>query len=213
MTRVLAMFPLGTVALPWTVLPLHIFEARYRTLMEELTDGRVDPPEFGIVLIERGSEVGGGDQRSAIGTVVRLVNHRQFADGRWLVLASGTSRVRVTRWLPDAPYPRAEVEDWPDEPLNDPGLLEDITRRVRRTLALAVELGDAQGEIDFTLADDPTVASWQVCAAAPLGPFDRQRLLALSDPIERLAHLGALVQDLQDAMNFRLSGEGRPEET
>lgn len=205
------MFPLGTVALPWTVLPLHIFEARYRALMQELTDGTLDPPEFGIVLIERGSEVGGGDQRSGVGTVVRLVNHREFADGRWLVLVSGTTRVQIERWLPAAPYPRAEVEDWPDEPLDTPDLLEDVTRQVRRTLALAVELGEAQGEIDFQLADDPTVAAWQVCAAAPLGPFDRQRLLALSDPTERLAQLTALVADAHEAMNFRLSGGGRPE--
>ena len=132
-SRLLPMFPLGTVALPWTVMPLHIFEERYRALMRDLTDGTLDPPEFGIVLIERGSEVGGGDQRSGIGTVVRLVNHRQFDDGRWLVLATGTGRVRIENWLPDAPYPRAEVEDWPDEPWSaDPSLLEEVGRQVPR---------------------------------------------------------------------------------
>ena len=70
MTR-MAMFPLGTVLLPTGILPLHVFELRYRRMIEECL--AADTPEFGVVMIERGREVGGGDQRSHVGTVARIV--------------------------------------------------------------------------------------------------------------------------------------------
>ena len=69
MSRTLGMFPLSTVLFPQAGLPLHVFEERYRTLMAECLDG---DGEFGVVLIARGSEVGGGDQRVDIGTVARI---------------------------------------------------------------------------------------------------------------------------------------------
>ena len=65
------MFPLGTVLFPYATLPLHVFEPRYRVLVHDCLAS--DAPEFGVVLIERGSEVGGGDVRFRTGTVARLV--------------------------------------------------------------------------------------------------------------------------------------------
>ena len=112
------MFPLGTVLLPGTYLPLHVFEERYHALVPDcLTADR----EFGVVLIERGSEVGGGDASTGVGTVARIVEAPRFDDGRWALGAVGARRVRVRAWLPDDPFPRAEVEDWPD-PVPSPGL-------------------------------------------------------------------------------------------
>ncbi len=66
--------------------------------------------EFGVVLIERGQEVGGGDVRFGVGTVARIVQTAELPDGRWLVDAVGTERFRVTEWLPEDPYPLAMVE-------------------------------------------------------------------------------------------------------
>src|SRR3954447_12098654 len=103
---VLPMFPLGSVLLPSVFLPLHVFEPRYRALTEHCLAGE---REFGVVLIERGSEVGGGDVRSPVGTVARILEAVQFDDGRWALGVVGTRRVRVTAWLDDDPYPRAEV--------------------------------------------------------------------------------------------------------
>ena len=68
------MFPLGTVLFPHAPLPLHIFEPRYRALVQECIDG---DGEFGVVLIERGFEVGGGDTRFGTGRTGSRVNmHR-----------------------------------------------------------------------------------------------------------------------------------------
>ncbi|MDQ2726260.1 MAG: LON peptidase substrate-binding domain-containing protein, partial [Actinomycetota bacterium] len=90
MTRQMPLFPLGTVMFPGTALPLHVFEPRYRALMDDLTGGELGTPlitpEFGIALIERGHEVGGGDQRSRIGTVARLPDAHRLDDGRWVAL-------------------------------------------------------------------------------------------------------------------------------
>ncbi|MET0884534.1 MAG: LON peptidase substrate-binding domain-containing protein, partial [Acidimicrobiales bacterium] len=105
------MFPLGTVLFPTMLLPLHVFEPRYRALVDDCVAG---DGEFGVTLIERGSEVGGGDVRTDVGTVARIVQVERFEDGRFAVAAVGTRRIRIERWLADDPYPRAEVVDWED---------------------------------------------------------------------------------------------------
>ena len=80
------MFPLETVLFPSAVLPLRVFEPRYRKMFEDLLVGN---PEFGVVLIERGSEVGGGEARSGIGTMARVLEARESGGGHWTVVAMG----------------------------------------------------------------------------------------------------------------------------
>ncbi|HEV7759443.1 MAG TPA: LON peptidase substrate-binding domain-containing protein, partial [Acidimicrobiales bacterium] len=99
------MFPLGTVLVPGMLLPLHVFEPRYRQMLDDCLAG---DRTFGVVLIERGSEVGGGDVRTGVGTLARILQAEQAADGRWALMAVGARRIRIDRWLPDDPYPRAE---------------------------------------------------------------------------------------------------------
>ena len=96
----LPMFPLGTVLLPSVYLPLHVFEPRYRELVQVCLDGN---QEFGVVLIERGSEVGGGDQRVDVGTVAQIVEATRMPDGRWALGAVGTRRIRVRGVPPGSP--------------------------------------------------------------------------------------------------------------
>src|SRR3954447_18112242 len=100
----LPMFPLGGVLLPSVYLPLHVFEPRYRELVQVCLDG---DQEFGVVLIERGSEVGGGDQRVDVGTVARIVEAPQMPEGRGALGTVAPRRIRVREWLVDYPYPRA----------------------------------------------------------------------------------------------------------
>ena len=107
MAKPMPMFPLGTVLFPHAALPLHLFEDRYRALAETCLrgDGR-----FGVVLIERGFEVGGGDQRFGVGTVARIVEAARTPDGRYLLATVGTERFRIKKWLDDDPFPRAEID-------------------------------------------------------------------------------------------------------
>jgi Lon protease-like protein len=195
------MFPLGSVLLPGMPLPLHVFEPRYQALVAYCLEGE---PEFGVVLIERGSEVGGGDARTGVGTVARIVDASRFADGRWAIGAVGTRRIRVERWLPDDPFPRAEVHDWPEEPGEiAPGQLDAVVHRFRRVLALAAELGVPVPPATVELATDPAVAVLQMTVAAPFGPADRYDLLAAAGPVERLALLAELVEGQAELLEGR----------
>jgi Lon protease-like protein len=208
----LPLFPLGTVLVPSAVLPLHVFEPRYRALMEDLTGGVAGLPafesEFGVVLIDRGSEVGGGDSRRRIGTVARLLEASQLPDGRWVIAVVGTRRFSVDEWLPDDPYPLAEVSDIDEQarwaPLDDQQLRR-TERLVRRSLALAAELGDAGAPVTFELADDPFDALWQLCALLPVGSWDRQRLLETNEPAQRLRRLASLADDVAGVLALRLA--------
>lgn len=199
------MFPLGSVLFPHILLPLHVFEERYRALV---ADCLRQTQEFGVVLIERGIEVGGGDVRFDVGTVARIREAVELGDGRWALLGVGTRRVRVVSWLPDDPYPLALVEDLPDV---TPGAeaspaLDAAEAAVRRALALAGELDEAPVPSTFELAPDAHVAVWQLAASAPLGPVDQQRLLEVDDSVERLELLAKLAADAAAVLSFRLAG-------
>jgi uncharacterized protein len=188
------MFPLGTVLFPSVFLPLHVFEPRYRALVHTCLEG---DGCFGVTLIERGSEVGGGDVRTTVGTLAQIVEAAELADGRWALGAVGLHRIRVLRWLDDDPFPQADIEPWPDEAtttaLDD--RLDRVVVRLRRVLALRAELGDSVAPATVELADDPDLAAFQACAVAPLGPADRQALLEEPSAASRLERLDRLLAD------------------
>lgn len=199
------MFPLGTVLLPGGVLPLHVFEPRYRQLVKDCL--AADDPEFGVALIERGSEVGGSDVRTDVACVARIVQVGALDDGRYVMVTIGSRRVRVNSWLPDDPYPLADVDDWPDEAPDPAGLvgsLAVVAPRVRRAAALAVELGAADPGVAEELPDDPVEASYHLARLAPVGPLDQHRLLACPGPGDRLELLAALLDEVEPALRFRL---------
>jgi Lon protease-like protein len=199
------MFPLGGVLFPHGILPLHVFESRYRSMMEECL---ADDGTFGVVLIERGSEVGGGDVRFGIGTLARIVQAGRFDDGRFAVVTVGVQRVRVEGWLPDDPYPRAEVELLDDGTVGEAAAhLGEVTRLLERVRALHAELGAAVGSEPVELAiDDPVRASFEAAAMAPIGPLDAQALLEVDDAGARTARLVELLADEARVLEFRLSG-------
>lgn len=201
----LPMFPLGSVLLPGMVLPLHVFEERYRALVRDCLEGS---REFGVALIERGSEVGGGDIRAMVATVAQILQAEELPDGRWGLVAVGTRRVRVVEWLPDGPYPLAVVDDWPDAPAADAVELRELydtqVASLRRVLAMAVELG-VEASPMVELSDDPVEGSFHLGVLAPLGPLDRQRLLTAPGPMERLILLEDMLADQLLMLEARLA--------
>lgn len=200
----LPMFPLGGVLFPGRLLPLQVFEPRYHQLVHDCL--RAEVPEFGVVLIERGSEVGGGDRRHDVGCVARILQVQEFGPGRLALLTGGVRRLRVQQWLEDDPYPRAIVGTWPEEPTDtDLGeVVAEAVRRTRRSRALASELGDRLDDLDEEALGDPLLASLLLSAAAPLGPSDRHRLLCCAGPDERFALLLHLLDEVDEVLRFRL---------
>jgi uncharacterized protein len=202
--EVIPMFPLGTVLVPGMAIPLHIFEPRYRQLVQDCLAGT---PVFGVALIERGSEVGGGDVRVGAGTLARITEAAMVEDGRWYLVAIGTTRVRVLRWLEDDPYPRAEVEEWAD-PEDDRDLdaaaVEGLVAVLRRVLALRSELGEAAAPATIDLPSEGVLATWQAAAAAGFGPFDVQRILTTDGARARHDVLLELLIDAEIVLRARL---------
>jgi len=199
------MFPLGTVLFPYAVLPLHVFEPRYRVMTRRVMDG---DGEFGVVLIERGSEVGGGDVRFDVGTIARIIQAAELPDGRFALASVGTRRIRAVRWLPDDPYPRAEVVEVPERAASDSdvALRLSVIEALAALAALARERDPAVPEPP-ELDADPVRASFEAAAIAPIGPFDAQRVLEAADASERLSLLWALVNDRVDELRARLDLE------
>lgn len=170
------MFPLGSVLLPSMPLALRVFEPRYLEMMVDVLARA--PAEFGVVLIERGQEVGGGDQRFGIGTVARVAEVEQ-ADGLVGLIARGASRFEVIAWQDEDPYPRAEVRALPALIWTEQcrASMVEAERLVRTALALASELADGTWSADIALADEPGDLVWQLAGITPVGLIDRLSFL------------------------------------
>jgi len=195
----LPMFPLSAVLFPHASMPLHVFEPRYRELMRDCLAGDA---RFGIVLIERGSEVGGGDERSTRGTRGVITRSAELPDGRWVLEITGEALILVEEWLPDDPYPVALVRDAAAAPESgDAGPLVGAARqRVRRARGVLAEQGGAPPlapDLALDGGGDADLASWQLCAAAPLNAYDAQRLLVADSAAERLLLLARLMEELE----------------
>lgn len=203
------MFPLGTPLLPGAVLPLHVFEPRYRTMMDDVLGS--GEAEFGVVLIERGREVGGGDVRSAVGTMARVVRHEEMEDGRRAVVVLGDRRIKVEEWLPDDPYPVAMVVDWPDVEPNEPTdeLEVSLGLSVDRFVELLRRVDDRTPAIERRFGPE-SVGEYvhRVVSTLPVGPVDRQRVLAAPDSSRRLSFAIEAVLDLEAILRFRLGLDG-----
>lgn len=223
--RRMPMFPLGSVLFPGELLPLHVFESRYRYLIEHtLASGHAAPAAvaaggpnpcdavdqhrtFGVVLIERGSEVGGGDARFAVGTQAEIVQSTRMDDGRHAVMARGVRRLAVERWLPDDPHPWAAISF----PHDEAGIGADAARydahaELVRLAALAFQAGIGPAAAEPRLAADSVRASYEAAALLPVGPLDRQRLLEAPDAATRLAMAAALAREVAMLLELRLRG-------
>lgn len=196
------MFPLGTVLFPHALLPLHVFEPRYRLMTRRVLGG---DREFGVVLIERGSEVGGGDTRFGVGTVARIVQAQELPDGGYALATVGMRRIRVTRWMSDDLFPQAEVVD-----LADDASPADEARRARAFDAL-VAVCELHRRLDPRVGNLPAIseapgqASYEIAAIAPIGPLDAQRVLEAPTVGARLELLADLLDD--HARVLRAHGE------
>jgi Lon protease-like protein len=184
------MFPLGSVLFPAMPLPLRVFEERYLQMLAAVLQD--EPPEFGVVLIERGQEVGGGDRRFDVGTVAQIAE-LDVADDMVTLVGLGGRRFEVAEWGEDDPYPRAELRfldelTWDEE--HRP-LLQDAERTVRSGLAIASEYVELAWSASVELAESPVDAAWQLAAIAPLGPMDQIDLLRASS-VEQL--LGRVIE-------------------
>jgi Lon protease-like protein len=188
----LPLFPLGTVLLPGLVLPLHIFEERYRTLVAELLELPADEPRrFGVVAIQQGREVGPHASTSLydVGCTATLAEVRAYPDGRYDLMTIGADRFRVLRLDPgSAPYLRAEV-GWLAEVEGSAGeLVGPVQEALREYVRLLAERGARQTAIAELpeIPDEPGALSYFAAAVLMVDISSRQQLLEAADAGQRL---------------------------
>ncbi len=178
------MFPLGMVIFPHQVVGLCIFEPRYHRMLDDIEGQQ----QFGTCLIARGSEAGGCEERTSVGTMMQILGAQSLPNGQTLLMAVGLECFEVTRWFDDAPYPRALVQDrcCDDEDVLE-SLLKTTESAVRAIRALQSELfADECLQSNCEMDIDPFVRSWQLCSMTPMSTLDQFKVLGLSDPNERL---------------------------
>jgi uncharacterized protein len=203
------MFPLEVALLPDDDLPLRIFEPRYSQLVIDCLTAA--DPVFGVVLISAGREVGGGDDRYDVGALARIVEHRDLGGGKYTLRCRMSERIRVLKWLPDDPYPRALVHSWPDEP-GDPLSHESIEEIEDRVMALLERLAAARGVelpprdmlfTGVTQADTPGQKLYALASRVPMGQADRYAVLAAASPDARLRALAEAIDTIAAMIDFQ----------
>jgi Lon protease-like protein len=183
----LPLFPLGTVLFPGAILPLHIFEERYRLLVRDLLK-RPEPQRFGVVAIELGHEVGEGAARrlAGVGCTAVLKAVRPYGDGRFDIVTVGEQRFRVLDVDESAPYLRADVAPLPDEPGDDPnGPAQRASGLLHRYRDLLAATGVQVPELP-DLPPDPVRLSYAVAGAIGVDRREKQRLLEAACATTRL---------------------------
>jgi Lon protease-like protein len=195
-SRVIPLFPLTSLLVPGLVMPLHIFEPRYRQLITDIVDAPEDERGFGIIAIREGGEVmPGGDGLAGppgsidgvralydVGTFASLREVSMHPDGRSDIVTVGTERFRVLRLVDGKPYAQAEVEiveELPGEA--DVALAAAAIERFRAYRALLSDDDD-----DAELPDEPRVLSYLIAAAVVADLPTRQAFLAAPDDTVRL---------------------------
>ena len=193
----LPMFPLGRPCLPGEVLALKVFEARYLTMFEHLR--RATTAEFGIVMIERGNEVGGGDIRRLVGTAVSIERVTEVTEGLLAVVAVGQRRIRVLEWLPDDPYPRAAIQSLPEiSSVSIPASLTESAELLdERILSLF-----HSGRLEHIHQDRRAYA---IASSLKAGSLDLQTLLEQNSLTDQLVVLSDILRHLEDLSRFRSS--------
>ncbi len=186
----LPLFPLGVVLFPGMLLPLHLFEERYRRLMQ---DRQGSDPIFGVVLTRHGREVGDRPETHRVGTAASLVGAGRYPDGRYDVVVRGGRRFRVEAEDWNAGYLVASVS-WLDGPEPAPGdrALDALATRVARAYDGFVDLFARAADVEVPrddLGGAPEDVAYAVCARMPLNTWERQALLEEPTTQARLEHL------------------------
>lgn len=187
MTERLALFPLGTVLFPGLVLPLHLFEDRYRRLICDLLD-RPEPRGFGVVGIELGHEVGEGaaHRLAEVGCVAELRESTRHPDGRYDIVTVGSRRFRLKELDRSRPYLQGEVEYLPEHPGADPWPAARQVHRLYRLYRQRMGAAGAEGFVKEAVPAEPVALSYMVAASLVLDGHDKQRLLECEDATLRL---------------------------
>jgi Lon protease-like protein len=189
MTDTLPLFPLGTVLFPGLLLPLHIFEDRYKELVRDLLDGP-EPRRFGVIAIKKGRETGveGVSSLYEVGCTATLRETEGNDDGGYEVVAVGTQRFRLDALDESRAYLQGEVEFLAEDE-GDSAAAGRAAHLVAEAFQAYLDVLTAQGLAQVNVPEvpeEPVLLSYLVAASMIIDLPDRQALLAEPDSLSRL---------------------------
>jgi Lon protease-like protein len=180
-SRLLPLFPLHVVLFPGRPLPLHVFEPRYRALLD---DCLADDRRFGVVAIRYGRAERGATDVYSVGTVAEIVRVERLDDGRSNIVTRGAERFRIRRLLRDGPYLRAEVTLLEEQAADSS--LAPFTAVLREHLQEYLSEMGAGERLASRLPANPGELAWLAACAAELQLSEQQQLLEIDSLVARL---------------------------
>jgi uncharacterized protein len=190
MSTTMPLFPLGTVLFPGLVLPLHVFEERYRQLVRDLLD-QPEPREFGVIAIRHGRETGvdGVSDLYDVGCTAVIRQVEEYDDGRFGLVTVGTRRFRLLGLTGSGPYLQADIDLLIEETGDEAAAALAVAPVQQAFRAYLDALGKQRGTtFDVPeLPAEPVLLSYLVAAAIVADIQDKQQLLAAPDAARRLA--------------------------
>jgi Lon protease-like protein len=210
----LPLFPLGLVLVPGLVLPLHVFEERYRVLVRDLLEQPQEQRRFGVVAIRSGREVGADGVLALheVGCVAQVHRVEPHEDGRFDLVTAGAGRFRLRGFEHDRPYLVGRVEPLPEVEGEEAALLAPSVADAFTGYARALSAAGGDGLELPDLPTDPRTLSYLVAAGMRVDLDDRQRLLEVPDDADRLRAALALLRRESRLMRM-LSAVPAPELT
>ena len=216
-TAWLPLFPLGSVLFPSMLLPLHIFEPRYRLLLQRAV--QQDQP-FGIVLIKSGAEVGGPAEPHRIGTTARVVGTTPLSGGRSFIIARGERRFAIESLDAERePYLVGQVRYLDEDDGADAAALADRAASAFEDYLTGILATSSDARTETPLADiregNPNEISYRIAGGLGIDAAERQRLLETERTAPRLESVLRLVERENTLLKelllrLRARGEGPP---
>jgi Lon protease-like protein len=205
------MFPLSVVVFPGSEFRLRVFEERYLAMIDDCIQSKTG---FGVCLIEKGHEVGGGDQRCDIGTLASIRRLEDLGAGQFELNCLGERRIRVIEWLPETPYPKAlikneEADDFESLSKDEVG---DLCKILASTHAKFAELSRVTYSPLPAITDATIRTLYQLAELSFLGPYDRYKILAAETLEERLRLLKELLKGSDEVFTNELNLRGHSNE-
>ncbi len=205
----LPLFPLNTVLFPGQVLPLHIFEPRYRQMIGECIEKGLP---FGVVLIKNGEEVGKVAEPYEVGTTARITQVERMRDGRLNIITVGEVRFRILALKKEHDYLTADVSLWPWLPGDDDPsqqLAKHVRSRLARYVDLLSELTGMELESE-ELPDQPNIVACLAAIALQVTQTEKQELLNAASIGAMLAQEIVLLRRELRILQIMLGSFGRP---
>ena len=192
MPELVPLFPLGEVLFPGMMLPLHIFEPRYRLMIRRCVSEKI---AFGVVLISRGQEVGPGAEFFNVGTTARITRVQRADDGRLYIASIGEQRFRILETNSEQPYLQGQVEVIPEQP-GDNARLDELTERALSLLSRYLQVITGSNELGESLREKdlaPQKLSYTIGTLLQVDRAEKQAILEIPTTTGRLEHEIAMI--------------------